>query len=54
MINLVHSKINEVNDGGKPITISYRIINNYLNNYNGKLKKIRKAFYLSEDKMKMS
>ena len=52
MINSVLSKRNEVDDEGKPITISYRTINNYLKDYYGKPKKIRKAFYLSEDQMK--
>ena len=46
MINSVLSKRNEVDDEGKPITISYRTINNYLKDYYGKPKKIRKAFYL--------
>ena len=52
MINSILSKRNEVDDGGKPITISYRTISNYLNDYYGKPKKIRKAFYLSKDQMK--
>ena len=52
MINSVLSKRNEVDDEGKPITISYRTINNYLKDYYGKPKKIRKAFYLWEDQMK--
>ena len=33
MINQALSKRNEVDDGGKPITISYRTISNYLNDY---------------------
>ena len=33
MINSVLSKRNEVDDEGKPITISYRTINNYLKDY---------------------
>ena len=39
MINSVLSKRNEVDDEGKPITISYRTINNYLKDYYGKPKK---------------
>ena len=51
MINSVLIKRNEVDDEGKLITISYIIINNYLKDYYGKPKKIRKD-YLSEDQMK--
>ena len=49
MINPVLSKRNEDIDRRKTITISYRIISNYLKDYYGKTKKIRKTFYLSED-----
>ena len=52
MINSVLSKRKEVNKRNKPITISYRTINNYLKEYYGKPRKIRKAFYLSEEQMK--
>ena len=52
MINSAPRKRNEVDDGGKLITISYGTISNYLNDYYGKPKKIRKAFYLSDDQMK--
>ena len=52
MINSVLSKRKEVDKRNKPITISYRAINNYLKEYYGKPRKIRKAFYLSEEQMK--
>ena len=52
MINSVLSKRKEVDKSNKPITISYRTINNYLKEYYGQPRKIRKAFYLSEEQMK--
>ena len=51
MINSVLNKRNEVDKRNKPLTISYRTINNYLRQYYGKHRKIRKAFFLSEEKM---
>lgn len=52
MINSVLQKRNEVDLRNRPISNSYRTINNYLKEYYGKPRKIRKAFYLSEDQMK--
>ena len=52
MINSVLQKRNEVDSRNRPISISYKTINNYLKEYYGKPRKIRKAFYLSEDQMK--
>ena len=52
MINSILDKRKEVDQRNRPISISYRTINNYLSEYYGKPKKIRKAFYLSEEQMK--
>jgi len=41
MINSFVSKISVVGDGWKPITISYRTINNYLKGFYWNPKKIR-------------
>ena len=49
MINSILNKRNEVDKRNRPLSISYRTINNYLKEYYGKPKKIRKAFYLSEE-----
>ena len=40
---------NEVDQRNRPISLSYRTINNYLKDFYGKPRKIRKAFFLSED-----
>ena len=52
MINSVLQKRNEVDKKNRTISISYRTISNYLKEYYGKPRKIRKAFYLSEEQMK--
>ena len=48
-INSILDKRNEVDKRNRPLSISYRTINNYLKEYYGRPKKIRKAFYLSEE-----
>ena len=52
MINSVLQKRNEVDYLNRPLSITYRTISNYLRDYYGKPKKIRKAFFLSEEQMK--
>lgn len=52
MVNSVLQKRNEVDSRNRPISISYKTINNYLKEYYGKPRKIRKTFYLTEDQMK--
>ena len=52
MINSVLNKRNEVDYKKRPISISYRTISNYLKEHYGRPKKIRRAFYLTEDQMK--
>ena len=49
MINSVLNKLNEVDRKGRPVTAHYTTVNNYLKEYNGKPRKIRKVFFLSKD-----
>ena len=45
-INSVLRKRNELDKRGKPITVHYNIVNDYLKQYFGKPRKIRKIFYM--------
>ena len=51
-INSVLSKRNEVDKNGKPITVHFTTVNNYLKQYFGKPRKIRKVFFMSEENKK--
>ena len=51
-INYVLRKRNEVDKRGKPITVHYTTVNNYLKQYFGKPRKFRKAFYMSNENRK--
>ena len=51
-INSVLSKRNEVDKNGKPITVHFTTANNYLKQYFGKPRKIRKVFFMSKENKK--
>ena len=48
-INSVLRSRNELNKKGKPLSINFTTVNNYLREYFGKPRKIRKVFYLSDE-----
>jgi len=52
MINSVLLKKGELDKKGKPISVHYTTVNNYLKEYFGTPRKIRKVFYLSESQKK--
>ena len=49
MINSVLNKLNEVDRKGRPVTVHYTTVNNYLKEYYGKPRRIRKVFFLSKE-----
>ena len=52
MINSVLVKRGEVDKKGKQISVHFTTVNNYLKEYFGRPRKIRKVFYLSEKQKK--
>ena len=48
-INSLLKKKNEVDNKGRPLSIHYTTVNNYLKQYFGKPRKIRKVFFLSKE-----
>ena len=51
MINSTLEKRNEVDKKGRQISVHYTTVNNYLKEYYGKPRKIRKVFFLSKEQM---
>ena len=51
-INSILKKRKEVDRKGKPITVHFTTVNNYLKQYFGKPRKIRKVFFMSEENKK--
>ena len=51
-INSILRKRNEVDKRGKPITVHYTTVNNYLKKYFGKPRRIRKVFFMSNENRK--
>ena len=51
MINSILAKRKEFDSKGRQITIHYTTVNNYLREYYGKPRKIRKTFFLSNEQM---
>ena len=51
MINSALEKRNEVDKKGRQISVHYTTVNNYLKEYYGKPRKIRKVFFLSKEHM---
>ena len=47
-INSVLKKRNEFNKNGKKLLVHFTTVNNYLRDYFGRPRKVRKVFYLSE------
>ena len=54
MINSILAKRKEFDSKGRQITIHYTTVNNYLREYYGKPRKIRKTFFLSNKQMQKS
>jgi len=51
MINSVLANLKEVDKNGRPLTVHYTTVNNYLKEYFGRPRKIRKVFFLSKEQM---
>ena len=51
-INSCLKKRNEVDKRGKPITVHFTTVNNYLKEYFGKQRKFRKVFFMPEEHKK--
>ena len=51
ILNSVFAKRKELDKNGKPLSIHFNTICNYLREFYGKPRKIRKAFYLSKEQM---
>ena len=47
-INSVLKSRNELNKNGKPLSVHFTTVNNYLRDYFGRPRKVRKVFYLSD------
>lgn len=52
MINTVLVRKKETDKKGKIISVLFTTVNNYLKQYFGKPRKVRKVFYLSTEQMK--
>ena len=48
MINSVLANLKEVDKKGRPLTVHFTTVNNYLKEYFGRPRKIRKVFFLSQ------
>ena len=51
MINDLLLKRNELDQKGRQLSAHYTTVNNYLKEYYGKPRKIRRTFFLSKDQM---
>ena len=51
IINCVLLNLKEVDKKDRPLTVHYTTINNYLKEYFGRPRKIRKVFFLSKEQM---
>ena len=49
MINSVLANLKEVDKNGRPLTVHFTTVNNYLKEYFGRPRKIRKVFFLSQE-----
>ena len=49
MINSVLANLKEVDKKGRPLTVHFTTVNNYLKEYFGRPRKIRKVFFLSQE-----